>query len=53
MTWLSTWPDQGRPTYRVHATEADAERHATDVVRRGDAAVATYFEMNDRPEETP
>lgn len=47
MTWMSTWPPKtGGPTaYREHATEAAAEAHATEVVWRGEASVATWFEM--------
>lgn len=47
MTWLSTWPQYGRPQYAAHATEARAEAHATEVVRSGRAPVATIYELGD------
>lgn len=46
--WLTTWPVAGIPRYREHPTEQAAAQHAERIVRAGDAAVATYFEM-----ETP
>ena len=50
MTWLSTWPSNGKPAYAEHDTETQAEAHATEVVRSGKAAVATYYRIDD--EET-
>lgn len=47
MTWLSTWPSNGRPAYAEHDTEQQAEAHATELVRSGKAAVATYFETSE------
>lgn len=45
MTWLTTWPANGIPTYAAHATEAAAAAHATELVRSKTAIVATYFEI--------
>ena len=47
MTWLTTWPTHGRPTYAEHATEQAAEAHAAEIVRSGTAAHATAFEATD------
>lgn len=51
MTWYSTWPSNGKPAYREHATEGAAEAHATEQVRSGNAENATYFEKLDTTEE--
>ena len=45
MTWLTTWPKDGKPQYAPHATEAKAEKHAEELVRSGRAAVAVCFEI--------
>ena len=43
MTWFSTWPAATGPQYQAHDTEASAEAHATEIVRSGQARVATVF----------
>lgn len=53
MTWLSTWPTRGPNGYAENATEAAAEAHATAIVRRGEAAVATIYELVLPDEEIP
>lgn len=43
MTWLTTWPSDGVSQYAEHATERQAEAHATSIVKSGVALVATAF----------
>jgi hypothetical protein len=44
MTWLTTWPSAGCvPNFAEHATERQAEHHATQIVKSGVAVVATAF----------
>lgn len=47
MTWLTTWPVNGRPAYCEHDTEQAAAQHAHDLVRSGEATAATYFETDE------
>lgn len=46
MTWLTTWPSNGRPAYKEHHSEAAAEAHAQAIVRQGKAATAVVFEIS-------
>ncbi|WP_163168087.1 hypothetical protein [Arthrobacter sp. Alg241-R88] len=46
MTWYSTWPSNGKPAYREHPTEAQAEAHAKFIVDSKTALYATAFEAN-------
>jgi hypothetical protein len=51
MSWMTTWPSKTGPNgYREHATEAAAEAHANEPVRRKEAAVAVVFEIDDMEE---
>lgn len=45
MTWLVSHPEHGRPVTHAFATEDEAERAATLLVRRGGTAVV--WEMDD------
>ena len=47
MTWLTTWPANGRPQFAEHPTEAKAEAHATELVNSRRADVATVFWSSD------
>lgn len=48
MTWMTTWPSKAGPNgYAEHATEAAAEAHAAEIVRRKEATVAVVFEIAD------
>lgn len=47
MTWLSTWPSDGCPQYREHATEQAAEEHALAM-----GGVAFWSEGASRADET-
>ena len=47
MTWLTTWPADGVSHYAEHDTEAQAEAHATEIVRSKRAIVATAFWSED------
>jgi hypothetical protein len=51
MTWLTTWPAHGRPTYAEHDTEQAAEAHALEIVRSGTAPHATAYEFPVLPDE--
>lgn len=46
MSWMTSWPSNGRPAYREHTTEAAAEAHASELVRSGNASSAVVFEMD-------
>lgn len=50
MTWFSTWPTPTGPEYAIHETEQQAEAHAVEVVRSGQARIATCF-RNDQLED--
>ena len=43
MTWLTTWPEAGVSQYAEHASEAQAEAHATEIVKSKRALMATAF----------
>lgn len=47
MTWLTTWPEDGRPRFAAHATEQAAEDHAQAIVDSKRAVVATAFWSGD------
>lgn len=49
MTWISTWPTHGRPTYAEH----DTEQHALEIVRSGTAPHATAYQLDLPAEEKP
>ncbi len=42
-TWMTTWPEDGRPHFAEHASERDAEAHATEIVKSKRALMATAF----------
>lgn len=52
MTWMSTWPSNGIPTYRVHATEQEAAAYSKWLIDSETTRTAVYFELA-LPDERP
>lgn len=47
MTWLVSHPEDNHPVTHAFATEADAERAAAALVRRGGVAVVWEIDDNE------
>lgn len=43
MSWLTTWPEANVPQYAEHATEAEAEAHAAQMVKAGVTCVCVWL----------
>ncbi len=50
MTWLSTWPEDGRPETQAHASEGQAEAHAETKRATGWPQAVAFWSESDPAE---